>query len=61
MHKQISFKLNYLRLLDIDKEIRIEIEINTEAGGEVESFNNQISELENLIKTSTDKVAPPHI
>ena len=56
--KKIEAGLYYLRLLDIDKEIRIENEINTEAGGEVESFNNQISELENLIKTSTDKVAP---
>jgi len=56
--KKIEAGLYYLRLLDIDKEIRIENEINTEAGGEVESFNNQISELENLIKTSTDKVSP---
>ncbi len=56
--KKIEAGLYYLRLLDIDKEIRIENEINTEAGGEVESFNNQISEIENLIKTSTDKVAP---
>ncbi len=56
--KKIEAGLYYLRLLDIDKEIRIENEINTEAGGEVESFNNQISELENIIKTSTDKVAP---
>ncbi len=56
--KKIEAGLYYLRLLDIDKEIRIENEINTEAGGEVENFNNQISELENLIKTSTDKVAP---
>ncbi len=56
--KKIEAGLYYLRLLDIDKEIRIENEINTEAGGEVESFNNQISEFENLIKTSTDKVSP---
>ncbi len=56
--KKIEAGLYYLRLLDIDKEIRIENEINNEAGGEVESFNNQISELENLIKTSIDKVAP---
>ena len=56
--KKIEAGLYYLRLLDIDKEIRIENEINTEAGGEVESFNNQISEFENLIKTSTDEVSP---
>ncbi len=56
--KKIEAGLYYLRLLDIDKEISIENEINTEAGGEVESFNNQISELESLIITSTDKVTP---
>ena len=42
----------------IEKEIRIENEINTEAEGEVEGFNNKISELENSIKTFTDKVNP---
>ena len=50
--------LYYLKLLEIDKEIKIENEINNEAGGEVEGFNNKISELENSIKTFTDKVNP---
>ena len=56
--KKIEAGLYYLRLLEIDKEIKVENEINAEAEGEVEGFNNQISELENLIKISTDKVAP---
>jgi len=56
--KKIEAGLYYLKLLEIDKEIRIENEINTEAEGEVEGFNNKISELENLIKTFTDKVNP---
>ena len=56
--KKIEAGLYYLKLLDIDKEIKIENEINNEAGGEVEGFNNKISELENLIKTATDKVSP---
>ncbi len=56
--KKIEAGLYYLKLLEIDKEIRIENEINTEAGGEVEGFNNKISELENSIKTFTDKVNP---
>ncbi|WP_428080946.1 chromosome segregation SMC family protein [Candidatus Pelagibacter sp.] len=56
--KKIEAGLYYLRLLEIEKEIKIENEINAEAEGEVEGFNNQISELENLIKISTDKVAP---
>ena len=47
-----------MKLLEIDKEIRVENEINTEAEGEVSGFNNKISELEILIKTETDKVTP---
>ncbi|WP_440643643.1 chromosome segregation SMC family protein [Candidatus Pelagibacter sp. HIMB123] len=56
--KKIEAGLYYLKLLEIDKEIKIENEINTEAEGEVEGFNNKISELENSIKTFTDKVNP---
>ncbi len=56
--KKIEAGLYYLKLLEIDKEIRIENEINTEAEGEVEGFNNKISELENSIVTFTDKVNP---
>ncbi|MDA9667204.1 AAA family ATPase [Candidatus Pelagibacter sp.] len=56
--KKIEAGLYYLKLLEIDKEIKIENEINNEAGGEVEGFNNKISELENLIKVATDKVSP---
>ena len=56
--KKIEAGLYYLKLLEIDKEIKIENEINNEAGGEVEEFNNKIAELENLIKTATEKVSP---
>ena len=56
--KKIEAGLYYLKLLDIDEEIRIENEINTEAGDEVSGFNNKISEIENLIKSETDKVTP---
>ena len=56
--KKIEAGLYYLKLLEIDKEIKIENEINNEAGGEVEGFNNKITELENLIKIATDKVSP---
>ena len=56
--KKIEAGLYYLKLIEIDKEIRIENEINSEAGGEVENFNNQISELESLIKAAMDKVSP---
>jgi len=56
--KKIEAGLYYLKLLEIDKEIKVENEINTEAEGEVSGFNNKISELENLIKSETDKITP---
>ncbi|MBD1109438.1 AAA family ATPase [Pelagibacterales bacterium SAG-MED50] len=56
--KRIEAGLFYLKLIEIDKEIKIENEINNEAEGEVEGFNSKISELENLIKSATDKVSP---
>jgi len=56
--KKIEAGLYYLKLLDIDNEIRIENEINTEAEGGVNSFNQQITVFENSIKSETDKVTP---
>ena len=56
--KKIEAGLYYLKLLDIDNEIRIENEINNEAGGEVSNFNQQITQFEYLIKNETDKVSP---
>src|SRR6056300_491169 len=56
--KKIEAGLYYLKLLDIDNEIRIENEINNEAEGEVSNFNQQIAQFDNLIKTETDKVSP---
>jgi len=56
--KRIEAGLYYLKLLDIDNEIRIENEINNEAEGEVNTFNQQISQFENSIKTETEKVSP---
>ncbi len=56
--KQIEAGLYYLKLLEIDKDIKIENEINNEAEGEVDGFNNKISELEKLIKEATDKISP---
>ena len=56
--KKIEAVLYYLKLLEIDKEIKIENEINVEAETEVTDFNNKIADLENLIKTETEKVTP---
>ena len=56
--KKIEAGLYYLKLLEIDKEIKIENEINKEAETEVSGFNNKINELEKLIKTEVDKITP---
>ena len=56
--KKIEAGLYYLKLIEIDKEITIENEINSVAEGEVSGFNEKIAELENFIKAETDKVAP---
>ena len=56
--KQIEAGLYYLRLLNIENEIKIENEINNEAETEVSGFNQKISEFEGLIKSETDKVSP---
>ena len=56
--KKIEAGLYYLKLLEIDKEIKIENEINVEAETEVTDFNNKIADFENLIKTESEKVTP---
>ena len=56
--KKIEAGLYYLKLIEIDKEIRIENEINSEAEGEVSGYNNKINEFEKQIKLEIDKVAP---
>ena len=56
--KKIEAGLYYLKLLEIDKEIRVENEINTEAEGEVTGYNNKITELEKQIKSETEKITP---
>ena len=56
--KKIEAGLYYLKLIEIDKEIRVETEINSEAMDEVTGFNDKISKIENLIKLEVDKVTP---
>ena len=56
--KRIEAGLYYLKLLEIDKEIRVENEINTEAEGEVSGYNSKILEFEKQIKFETEKVTP---
>ena len=56
--KKIEAGLYYLKLKNIDHEIKLENEINKEAEGGVSDFNFQINKFENLIKNEVDKVAP---
>ena len=56
--KKIEAGLYYLKLIEIDKEITIENEINKEAEGEVSGFNERITEIEKLIKLELEKVTP---
>ena len=56
--KKIEAGLYYLKLLEIDKEIKIENEINSEAEEEVSGYNHKISEIENFIKLEIEKVTP---
>ena len=56
--KKTEAGLYYLRLKDIDHEIKLENEINDEASNEVGSYNDQINNFEKLIKDETDKVSP---
>ena len=56
--KKVEAGLYYLRLLEIDKEITLENEVNNEADGKVEEFNKQIEELETKIKNELERVEP---
>ena len=56
--KKFEAGLYYLKLKDIDNEIKLENEINSEAEDEVGGFNDEISKLEDLIKNETKKVVP---
>ena len=56
--KKIEAGLYYLRLIEIDNEIKIENEINKEAEDEVTGFNEKISEFEKKIKSEIEKVNP---
>jgi len=56
--KKIEAGLYFLRLKDIDNEIKLENEINNEAENEVKNFNVQLEEIEKKIKVESDKVDP---
>ena len=56
--KKIEAGLYYLKLIEIDNEIKIENEINNEADDRVKEFNEKLEKLDKEIKDHLDKVAP---
>ena len=56
--KRVEAGLYYLKLKDIDHEIKLENEINTEAEDQVKEFNSQLENLEKRIADETNKVTP---
>ena len=56
--KKVEAGLYYLKLKDIDHEIKLENEINTEAEDQVKEFNSQLENLEKRITDETKKVTP---
>ena len=56
--KKIEAGLYFLKLRDIDNEIKLENEINTDAENEVKKYNDKIDEIEKTISTETDKINP---
>ena len=56
--KKIEAGLYYLKLKNIENEIKLESEISSEAGNKVSNYNLQINKFESLIKEENDKVEP---
>ena len=56
--RKVESGLYYLKLKEIDHEIKLENEINIEADDKVKDFNNKLEELERIIKIEVDKVTP---
>ena len=56
--KKIEAGLYFLKLREIENEIKIENEINLEAVKEVEVFNKKFEEIENQINYKSEKLSP---
>ena len=56
--KKVEAGLYYLKLKDIDHEIKLEDEINTEANDQVKEFNSKLDDLEKRIQDENNKVTP---
>ena len=56
--RKVEAGLYFLKLKEIDNEIKLENEINAEADNKVKSFNNKLEEIEGGIKIELEKVTP---
>ncbi len=56
--KKVEAGLYYLKLREIDHEIKLENEINSEADGQIKQFNEKLEEIEKQIKNEVNKVTP---
>ena len=56
--KKVEAGLYYLKLIEIDNEIKLENEINNEADDKVKDFNEKLEKLEKEIKDHIQKVTP---
>ena len=56
--KKIEAGLFFLKLKDLDNEIKLENEINFEAESEVNKFNSKIEELQKKLQEEIDKISP---
>ena len=56
--KKIEAGLYYLKLQEIDKEIKLEKEINEDSDKEFNKFNSEIEDLKNKIQYELDKIDP---
>ena len=56
--RKVESGLYYLKLKEIDHEIKLENEINIEADDKVKEFNNKLEEIEKEIKIEVEKVTP---
>jgi len=56
--RKVESGLYYLKLKEIDHEIKLENEINLEADEKVKDFNNKLEAIEGAIKVEVDKVTP---
>jgi len=56
--RRVESGLYYLKLKEIDHEIKLENEINEEADDKVKDFNSKLEELEGAIKIELERVTP---